>query len=165
MINQLIVGVGQPMWGQKHNHTIKMWKSNLGSYKPGSQWAEPHSWWAGGCAGTETPSLEHRTSHTSGVTRCRSPAGNAPVGPCPSTHTGSHKQWQTQPKSALEELHPRGRLWPACNTDNNKKLKARQTHMDLKNSTCSGKQVWNVHSLNHSLVNATPWTKLLFPFN
>lgn len=147
-------------------YTIKTGFSNLGSYKPGSRWAEPHSWWAGGCADTETPSLERRTSRTSDVTRCQSPAGNAPVGLCSSTHTGSRKRWQNQPKSAPEELHPRGRLWPTCNTDNNERLKARRrTHVDLKNSTCSGNQVWNVHSLNQTLADATPWTNLSFPFN
>lgn len=125
------------------HHTPNRCVSNLGSCKPGSQLAAPHSWWADGCAGTGSPSLERRTSRTWGATRCRSPAGNAPVGLCSSTRTGSRKRWQTRPKSVPEELHPRGRLWPACNTEKNVKLNPRQ-HVDLKNRARSrAKQVWN----------------------
>ena len=102
--------------------------THLGSYKPDFLWAEPHSWWADGCAGTGTPSLGRRTSHTSGEMHCLSPAGNAPVAPCSSTHTGSHRLWQTQPKSEPEELHPRGRLWPTCNTCTGQSWRRSITH-------------------------------------
>lgn len=84
--------------------------TNLESCTPGYLSAEPHSWWAGGCVGTGTPSLGRRTSRTLGVTRSRSPGGNAPAGPCSGTRTGSRKRWQIQPKSAPKELHPKEHL-------------------------------------------------------
>lgn len=116
----------------KNTYTLQRHESpstHLGSCKPGFLWAEPHSWWAGGCAGTGTPSLGRTTSRTSGATRCRSPGGNAPAGPCSSIRTGSRKLWQTRPKSAPEELHPRERLWPTCKTNNNNGLKRGIKHM------------------------------------
>lgn len=88
--------------------------TNLVSCTPGCQSAGPRSWWAGGCAGTEIPSLGRRTSHTSGARRCRSPGGSAPAGPCSSTRAWSRTRWQTPPTSGPVELRPRERLWPAC---------------------------------------------------
>lgn len=88
--------------------------TNLVSCKPDCRSAGPHSWWAGGCAGTGIPSLGRKTSRTSSARRCRSPGGTAPAGSCSSTRTGSRKRLQTRPTSGPAEPHPRGRLWPAC---------------------------------------------------
>lgn len=109
------------------NYNIKDWGTNLESCKPGSLWAELHSWWVGGCASTGIPSLSHTTSRTSDVTHFQSPAGTDPVGLCLSIHRESHKPWQSQPKSAPKELHPKGRPWLTW-----KKKKPRQTQERLK---------------------------------